>query len=506
MSVGMGGGVGDRNVTRNMSNKRKPKNVKRTLSRMFAYLKPHKVKLILVVVFILFSALANVVGASFISTLIDKYILPMTKIENPNFAPLIGALALMAGFYLTGAAATYIYNRIMVDITNISLQKIRNELFEHMQKLPIKYYDTHTHGELMSRYTNDIDAMRQMLSQGFPQLLSSSITVVGVFVAMLLQSPLLMVLVIVMLFVMLKTVSILKKKSGKHFINMQTSLGKVNGKVEEMISGQKVVKVFCHEKEAVKDFDVLNDELAATGTSAHSYSNVLMPIMGNLSYLHYALTAMSGGLMLAFSITNLTIGKLGSFLQLTRQFSQPITQLSQLFMAVMTALAGAERVFEMLDENQEIDEGNITLVNVTMDNNGILAQSKERTGIWAWKIPDIGDYNNDANNDNCNIDNHNNDNNYKFTLLKGDVRFSDVTFSYEKEKAVLKNLSLYAKPGQKIAFVGSTGAGKTTITNLINRFYDVDNGAITYDGIDVRRIKKDDLRRSLAIVLQDTHL
>lgn len=483
--AGRGGGLGNA-----IANKRKPKNVKATIGRIFSYLGPYKFRLVVVFVCIILSALANVLGANFIAKLIDNYITPLVEYvkaggENPDFTALLGGLFVMGATYMFGAMSTYAYNRLMVTISTGVLENIRNDLFEHMQKLPIKYYDTHTHGELMSRYTNDIDTMRELLSQVIPQTVASVISIVGVFVSMIINSPALTILVVIMFFVMIITVKVMGTKSGAYFKEQQIALGKMNGNIEEYVGGQKVVKVFNHEKQAVELFDGLNRDLQAAATKAHKYSNTLMPVMGNLSYIHYALTAMVGCVMLSAGGTgffSITVGRLGSFLQLTRQFSMPITNLSQLFVNIMTALAGAERVFNLMDEPVEPDEGKVTLVNAE-ENNGTLVETPERTHVWAWKKPDG-----------------------TLVRLRGDVRFENVTFGYEPEKIVLKNLSLYAKPGQKIAFVGSTGAGKTTITNLINRFYDVNEGRIIYDGIDVRDIKKADLRRSLAMVLQDTHL
>ncbi len=482
---GRGGGFG-----RTMANKRKPKNVKATITRILSYLKPYKFRLLVVFVCIILSALANVMGANFIAKLIDRYVTPLVEYvqaggTNPDFTPLLGGLLIMGATYMFGAMSTYAYNRLMVTISTGVLQNIRDELFEHMQKLPIKYYDTHTHGELMSRYTNDIDTMRELLSQVIPQTVSSLVTIVGVFISMITNSLALTVLVVIMFVIMTFTVKVLGGKSGKYFKEQQVALGQMNGTIEEYVGGQKVVKVFNHEQQAIDLFNAKNKELQAASTKAHKYSNILMPIMGNLSYIHYALTAMVGCIMMAVGGTgffSITVGRLGSFLQLTRQFSMPITNLSQLFVNIMTALAGAERVFDLMDEPVETDDGKVVLVNVT-DNDGKLTEVPERTDKWAWKKTDG-----------------------TLVRLRGDVRFENVTFGYEPDKIVLKNLSLYAKPGQKIAFVGSTGAGKTTITNLINRFYDVNEGRIIYDGIDVKDIRKADLRHSLAMVLQDTHL
>lgn len=377
------------------------------------------------------------------------------------------------------------YQRIMVTVSTGTLLKLRKDMFDHMQKLPVKFFDQRTHGEIMSRYTNDIDSMRELLSQGIPQLINSSIRVTGVFIMMIVISPILTLLAVVMLAVMMLVVKVLMKKSGFYFRRRQKALGEVNGYIEEMIEGQKVVKVFCHEEEVREDFDVLNAEVESATASANTWASILMPIMGNLSHFHYAASAAIGGLMAIAGM--LDIGSIASFLQYCRQFSMPITQLSQQFNSAMSALAGAERIFELIDAPIEDDDGVVTLVNAREGLNGTLSECSERTGIWAWKVPDASG-------------------GFDLVEIKGSVQLKDVTFSYDGEKVVLHDVSIYAKPGQKIAFVGSTGAGKTTITNLLNRFYDIQEGEITYDGIPIKTIRKADLRRSLAMVLQDTHL
>jgi ATP-binding cassette subfamily B protein len=387
--------------------------------------------------------------------------------------------------YLVGVIASYAYNRLMLNISTGTLYKMRVDLFTHMESLPIKYFDTHTHGELMSRYTNDIDTLREMLSHGIPNLFSSALTVAGVFIMMVILSPVLTILVVLMLALMLFVIRKIGGKSAMYFKKQQKEIGKVNGYIEEMIEGQKVVKVFSYEEAVKNNFEQLNEELRKAATSAHTLASILMPIVGNLSYMHYALTAAVGAIMAIGG--HMDIGTIASFLQYTRSFSHPITQISQQLNSVLSALAGAERIFEVIDEKPEMDEGVVELVNVQRKENGELKEEAAPTGIWAWKHP-------------------NSDGSVAYKEVTGDVRFENVTFGYEENKTVLNGISLYAKPGQKIAFVGSTGAGKTTITNLINRFYDVPDGKIRYDGININKIKKSDLRRSLSMVLQDTHL
>ncbi|HWR22630.1 MAG TPA: ABC transporter ATP-binding protein [Feifaniaceae bacterium] len=464
---------------------RGPKNTAGTLRRIMGYLKPYRVQLVIVLISVLVSTGASVAGSYFLKPLINDYILPLVGQKNPDLSPLAMMLVRMGAVYLVGVAASYLYNRLMVNISVGTLNSIRNDLFAHMQKLPLRYFDAHTHGELMSRYTNDTDALRQFLGQSFVQIVSSSLTVISVFVMMLILSPVLTILVVVMLAVMIWAVQTLGKRSGMYFRRQQKAMGEANGYIEEMIEGQKVVKVFSREPEAKEQFDKLNEELYHSARGANTFASILMPVMNNLSYIHYALTAMTGGL-LAVSY-GLDLGTLASFLQYTRSFSQPITQVSQQFNAVLHALAGAERIFDLIDQEPEIDEGAVTLVFAQKGADGSLKESGTRTGVWAWKklLPD---------------------GTAQYTEVRGDVRMEDVGFRYVAEKPVLDDMTLYAKPGQKIAFVGSTGAGKTTITNLINRFYDVNQGRILYDGVNVNDIKKADLRRSLAIVLQDTHL
>lgn len=448
-------------------------------------MKSYRIHLVLVLVLILISSLAQIASTYFLKPLFNDYILPFVGQENPDLSAFIRMLVIMGSIYAIGTLATFIFNRLMITIATGTLYKIRTDMFSHMQTLPIKYFDTHTHGDLMSHYTNDTDALRNMLSQSFVNLISSGITVIGVFIAMLILSPILTVVVVLMLVVMLFVISKLGAKSGKYFREQQMSVGKVNGYIEEMIEGQKVVKVFSHEKQTTQGFDQLNEELFEAAKGANSFASMLRPIMGNLSYIHYSITAIVGAVL---SITTgLDLGSLASFLQYTRSFAQPITMMSEQFNAILMALAGAERIFALMDQASESDEGNVTLVNVVKDPNGTLNESDHRTGVWAWKNPQP-------------------DGKASYVEVKGDIRFNDVVFGYEENKTVLNGISLYAKPGQKIAFVGSTGAGKTTITNLINRFYDVPDGDILYDGIPINNIKKDDLRRSLSMVLQDTHL
>ena len=465
--------------------KKGPKNLRKTFLRILNYMSEFKLQLILVIFLILLSAGASISGTYFLKPLINNYIIPFIGQENPDLSKFIGMLSLMILIYIIGVLSTYGYNRLMVKISTGTLYKIRTDMFSHMQKLPIKYFDTHTHGELMSRYTNDTDTLRDMLSQSFAQFISSGITAIGVFVMMLLLSPILTILVIVMFVIIVLTIKKIGGKSSLYFKKQQMEIGKVNGYIEEMIEGQKVVKVFCHEDKSKSEFDKLNNNLCEAAKEANTFANILMPIMNNLSYAHYAVTAMVGSIL---SINGfLDLGSLASFLQYTRSFAQPITQISQQFNALIMALAGAERIFTLIDEVPEVDDGYVTLVNSEIDDNGEIRETTRHTGTWAWKHP-------------------HHDGSVTYTKLTGDVRFNEVVFGYAENKTILKGISLFAKPGQKIAFVGSTGAGKTTITNLINRFYDIPDGKIRYDGININKIKKDDLRRSLAMVLQDTHL
>lgn len=458
-----------------------------TMNRLLSYLKEYKLRFTVVLICILISAVAGVAGSLFLQVVIDDYITPLLKTASPDFAELFQAVLTMAAIYLIGILATLFYNRTMVSISQGILKKIRDQMFSHMQRLPIRYFDTHTHGDVMSRYTNDTDTLRQMLSMSVPQMFSSIVTIVAVVCAMLYTSVYLTILVAIVVFFIMKVFKFIASHSGKYFIKQQETLGDVNGYIEEMINGQKVVKVFCHEEKAKEIFREKNAALCENATKANQYANILMPIMMNLGNLQYVLIAIVGGALAVNGIGGLTLGAIASFLQLSKSFSAPISQVSQQVNSVVMALAGAKRIFELLDEEEEADDGYVTLVNAKYDDNGELVECKEHTGLWAWKHP-------------------HEDGTTTYTQLTGDVRFFDVDFGYTEEKIVLHNISLYAKPGQKVAFVGATGAGKTTITNLINRFYDIADGKIRYDGININKIKKEDLRHSLGIVLQDVNL
>ncbi len=464
----------------------KLKDSKKTINRLLSYIGRYKFRFAIVIACIIISSVVGVRGSLFIQTVIDDYITPMIQTGSADFTAFTRAVLKMAVIYVIGVLSTLLYSRIMVDISQGTLKNVRDEMFTHMQTLPIKYFDTHTHGDIMSHYTNDTDTLRQMLSQSLPMFISSSITIVSVAVAMLKSSLWLSLFVAVFIFLMLKVTGSVAGNSSKYFVKQQKTLGDLNGYIEEMINGQKVVKVFCHEEKSKEAFDVKNDELRKNAASANKYANILMPIMGNLGNLQYICIAVLGGFLALRGVGGLTLGIIASFLSLSKSLTNPLSQISQQLNSVVMALAGAERIFELMDEKPEVDEGNVTLVNAVHAEDGSLKETKGHSGLWAWKVPTK--------------DGHD------YVELKGDVRFRDVDFSYDGEKVILHDISLFAKPGQKIAFVGSTGAGKTTITNLINRFYDVQEGTITYDGINVKDIKKDDLRHSLGIVLQDVNL
>ncbi len=459
----------------------KPKNAKGTFRRILKYFKPYRAQLVLVLIGLLASVAANIAGTYMLRPIINEYIIPWIGNENPDFTGLIGQLAVMAAVYTIGILGTFIYNRLMINVSTGTLTRLRLEMFTKMQTLPISYFDGRTHGEIMSTYTNDTDVMREMISQGLPSFISSAVRIVGVFTMMIVLNPILTGIAILMLVIMMLITKAIAGRSGRFFKARQDSVGKVNGYIEEMIEGQKVVKVFCHEQAVNSRFDELNETLRKNTAAASTLASIMGPIMNNLSHVTYAIIAASGGLLGVAGIID--IGTLGAFLQYTRSFSMPVAEISQQANNVLSALAGAERIFALLDEKAEEDEGDIVMVNARVNENGELEECSERTEIWAWKKP-TGE----------------------LIRVRGDVRFEDVTFSYDGKVDVLKNVSLYAKPGQKIAFVGSTGAGKTTITNLINRFYDIQSGRITYDGIPIRQIKKASLRGSLGMVLQDTHL
>ena len=470
-------------------NKRpKGQNPSKTLKRLMGViLKNYTPHCIVVLLCIFGSAFVSVKGTLFMQTLIDDYILPLTSQSNPDFRPLGMAIMKLALFFIAGALMTYTYNRIMVNVSQGTMKKIRIDVFTHMESLPIKYFDTHAHGDIMSIYTNDIDTLRQMISQSIPQLVNSAATIVSVLISMIILNIPLTILTLIMVAIMVFTTGKVAGKAGSYFMKQQKSIGELNGFIEEMMEGQKVVKVFCHEEESIKDFNKLNEQLFDSANNANAFANILMPINVNLGNLSYVACAILGSILAISGVTSLTLGALASFLQLNKSFSQPISQVSQQLNSIIMALAGAERVFSLLDEKPEVDNGYVTLVNAIEDEEGNVKECEEHTGTWAWKHP-------------------HSDGTVTLTKLLGDVTFNDVDFGYNEEKTILHNIKLYAEPGQKVAFVGSTGAGKTTITNLINRFYDIQDGKIKYDGININKIKKADLRRSLGIVLQDTHL
>ncbi len=475
-------------MRRGMPGGKKIENPGRIFKRLMKYVaRDYTPHLILTAVLILISVLANVQGTLFIQRLIDDYITPMLVADTPDFGPLAGAIARVAGFYLIGVAAAYTWNRIMINVTQGILRNMRNDLFSHMETLPIKYFDTHAHGDIMSTYTNDTDTLRQVISQSMPQVFNSFITIVSVFVSMVILSIPLTLVTLLMIAVMLVVTKKVAGLSSRYFLEQQKNLGKVNGYIEEMMDGQKVVKVFCHEEENIEHFRELNDALYESADRANYLVNVVGPVNMQLGNVSYVVCAIVGGALALSGLTGLTLGKLASFLTFNKSFNMPINQVSQQFNSIVMAMAGAERIFQMLDEKPEADDGYVTLVNVK-EENGKLVETPKRTGRWAWRHE------------------HQADHSVDYVELQGDVVFDGVDFGYNDDKIVLHDVKLYAQPGQKIAFVGSTGAGKTTITNLINRFYDIQDGKIRYDGINVNKIKKADLRRSLGIVLQDTHL
>ncbi len=473
---------------RNMAPKEKVKNPGKIMGRIFGIiLKKYWFQLIIVIIGIIGSAFATVNGTVFMQSLIDDYIIPMTKAANPEFSPLGRALLNVALIYIVGIFCNLIYQKIMVYISQGTLRNLRVDIFNKMESLPIKYFDTHAHGDIMSVYTNDVDTLRQLISQSIPQLLNSAVSAVSVFISMIVLDIPLTVVTVLMVIIMLKVSGKIGGKSSKYFGKQQKDLGRVNGYIEEMISGQKVVKVFCHEEKSIENFKKLNDDLRESAYNANKFANILMPINANIGNISYVLCAIIGAILALGGFTGITLGTLVAFLTLNKSFNQPIIQVSQQLNSVVMAMAGAERIFNLLDEEPEIDDGRNILVNVTENSDGTLTESDKRTGVWAWKKSA-------------------DDGSFELIKLEGGVVFDDVDFGYDENKIVLHNIKLFAEPGQKIAFVGSTGAGKTTITNLINRFYDIQDGKIRYDGININHIKKADLRRSLGIVLQDTHL
>ncbi len=490
-------GPGSRRVPRGM--KPQVENPGKIFKRLMKYVfDMYGGRLIIVFICIIISVVANLQGTMFMQVLIDDYIDPMVESGSKDFGPLIGAILMTATFYLIGISATFAYNRIMVNVTQGTLLKLRGDLFNHMESLPIRYFDTNSRGDIMSIYTNDIDTLRQVVSQSIPSLFQSTITIIGVIVCMVVRSVPLTIVTFMMVFVMLSVTMRLSKKSSTYFIAQQKNIGKVNGYIEEMMTGQKVVKVFCHEEESIKQFDEMNEQLFDSAYNANKYANILMPSMAQIGNLSYVICVVIGAVlvMTGFGVKNsifagiapLTVGGLFSFLQLNKGFNMPINQVSMQFNSIVMALAGADRVFKLLDEKPEEDDGYVKLVNVEVAADGKLIESARRTGKWAWKHE------------------HQADGTVDYVPLEGAIVMDDVDFGYVEDKMVLHNVSLDAKPGQKIAFVGSTGAGKTTITNLINRFYDIQDGKIRFDGINVNKIRKGDLRRSLGLVLQETHL
>ncbi|WP_455055013.1 ABC transporter ATP-binding protein [Merdimonas faecis] len=475
-----------------MSNQGKPKVTKGTIEtakRLLGYVtSTYKVQFILVLICILISSVASISVSLSLRFLLDDFIIPLIGKKNPDYSELYMALTVLACIFMAGVLASFLYTRLMVVIGQGVLKRVRDEMFEHMQKLPIRYFDQNTNGSIMSLYTNDTDTLRQMINQSIPQVLMSAFTIVVTFIAMVALSPILTLLAVLVIGVMILVAKFIGGNSGKYFIRQQLDLANITGFVEERMNGQRVVKVFNHERKSEQEFDVLNEKLYESAANAHTFASIMGPVIGNIGNLQFVLTAVLGGFLSVMGIGNITLGVMASYLQFTKSFTQPFMQVAQQFNAIVMALAGAERIFALMDEEPEKDEGYVTLVNARRDENGEIVECRERTGMWAWKHP------------------HQADGTVTYTELKGDVRFYDMSFGYEPDHMVLHDLTLYAKPGQKLAFVGSTGAGKTTITNLINRFYDVQDGKIRYDGININKIKKADLRHSLGIVLQDTHL
>ena len=461
----------------------------KTAGRLMKYVTgPYKVQFIIVLICILMTSVSTIAVSLSLRFLLDDFILPLVGQQDPNFSELYKAMAVLACIFILGVIASFVYNRMMVIIGQGVLKKVRDEMFEHMQTLPIRYFDQNTNGSIMSLYTNDTDTLRQMINQSIPQVLMSSFTIVVTFISMVALSPILTVLAVLVILLMILVARFVGGNSGKYFIRQQIDLADVTGYVEEHMNGQRVIKVFNHERKTEQEFDKLNERLFESASSAHTFASMMGPIIGNMGNLQFVLTAIFGGVLSVAGIGDITLGIMASYLQFTRSFTQPFMQIAQQFNSIIMALAGAERIFHMIDEEPEVDDGYVTLVNARKNADGSLTECKERTGVWAWKHP------------------HQADGSVTYTELKGDVRFFDMSFGYTDDHMVLHDLTLYAKPGQKVAFVGSTGAGKTTITNLINRFYDVQDGKIRYDGININKIKKADLRHSLGIVLQDTHL
>ena len=469
--------------------KRISKNDIKTAKRLLKYVtETYKFRFVLVFICILISAVASISVSLSLKFMLDDYIIPLIGQQNPNYTELYQALGVLACIFIAGVLATFTYTRLMVYIGQGVLKRVRDDMFEHMQTLPIRYFDERTNGSIMSLYTNDTDALRQMIGQAIPQALMSLLTIIVTFISMLVLSPILTVLAFVVIGIMMKVTGKIGGNSGKYFVKQQNSLADVTGFVEERMNGQRVVKVFNHERISEQEFDELNEALFKSASQANKFANMMGPVIGNIGNLQFVLTAVLGGFLSVAGVGGITLGVMASYLQFTKSFTQPFTQVAQQFNSIVMALAGAERIFALIDEEPEKDEGYVTLVNAKKDADGNITECKERTGMWAWKHP------------------HSADGSVTYTELTGDVRFEDVTFGYKDDKVILHDISLFAKPGQKLAFVGSTGAGKTTITNLINRFYDIQEGKIRYDGINIDKIKKDDLRRSLGIVLQDTHL